>query len=188
MNAEMIRRIAEKYDAETTGDLGFLFTDLATGETVAINLNKEMPAASTFKVFLLAEFLRQCETGKYNLMDRHILTEDYISSGSGILCDLIPGMNLTLLDYARLMMMLSDNSATDYIYGLTGRDNIQKNVIEAFELTKTKCDYPCKKLINLSHGIFKRNDLLFPNIPPQNSRKRAKGSRMTGGSFTCTAV
>ena len=57
-------------------------------------------------------------------------------------------MNLTLLDYARLMMMLSDNSATDYIYGLTGRDNIQKNVIEAFELTKTKCDYPCKKLIN----------------------------------------
>ena len=148
MNIEMICKIAEKYDAETTGDLGFLFADLATGETVAINRDKEMPAASTFKVFLLAEFLRQCEAGKYNLMDRHILTEEFISSGSGILCDLIPGMNLTLLDYARLMMMLSDNSATDYIYGLTGRDNIQENVIEAYGLTNTKCDFPCKKLLS----------------------------------------
>lgn len=147
MNIEAIRRIAEKYDAKTTGDLGLLFTDLKTGETVTVNPDKELPAASTFKVFLLAEFLRQCEEGKYNLMDRHELKEEFVSPGSGVLCDLLPGMNLTLMDYARLMMMLSDNTATDYLYSLTGRDNIKKNVIDAFNLTKTKCDYPCKLLI-----------------------------------------
>lgn len=147
MNIEAIRQIAEKYDAKTTGDLGLLFTDLKTGETVTVNPDKELPAASTFKVFLLAEFLRQCEEGKYNLMDRHELKEEFVSPGSGVLCDLLPGMNLTLMDYARLMMMLSDNTATDYLYSLTGRDNIKKNVIDAFNLTKTKCDYPCKLLI-----------------------------------------
>ena len=147
MNIEAIRRIAEKYDAKTTGDLGLLFTDLKTGETVTVNPDKELPAASTFKVFLLAEFLRQCEEGKYNLMDRHELKEAFVSPGSGVLCDLIPGMNLTLLDYARLMMMLSDNTATDYLYSLTGRDNIKTNVIDAFGLSRTKCDYPCKLLI-----------------------------------------
>ncbi len=147
MNIEAIRRIAEKYDAKTTGDLGLLFTDLKTGETVTVNPDKELPAASTFKVFLLAEFLRQCEEGKYNLMDRHELKEAFVSPGSGVLCDLIPGMNLTLLDYARLMMMLSDNTATDYLYSLTGRDNIKNNVIDAFGLSRTKCDYPCKLLI-----------------------------------------
>ena len=147
MNIEAIRRIAEKYDAKTTGDLGLLFTDLKTGETVTVNPDKELPAASTFKVFLLAEFLRQCEEGKYNLMDRHELKEEFVSPGSGVLCDLIPGMNLTLLDYARLMMMLSDNTATDYLYSLTGRDNIKNNVIDAFGLSRTKCDYPCKLLI-----------------------------------------
>ena len=147
MNIEAIRRIAEKYDAKTTGDLGLLFTDLKTGETVTVNPDKELPAASTFKVFLLAEFLRQCEEGKYNLMDRHELKEEFVSPGSGVLCDLIPGMNLTLLDYARLMMMLSDNTATDYLYSLTGRDNIKNNVINAFGLSRTKCDYPCKLLI-----------------------------------------
>ena len=147
MNIEAIRQIAENYDAKTTGDLGLLFTDLKTGETVTVNPDKELPAASTFKVFLLAEFLRQCEEGKYNLMDRHELKEEFVSPGSGVLCDLLPGMNLTLMDYARLMMMLSDNTATDYLYSLTGRDNIQKNVIDAFGLSKTKCDYPCKLLI-----------------------------------------
>ena len=147
MNIEAIRQIAEKYDSKTAGDLGLLFTDLKTGETVTVNPDKELPAASTFKVFLLAEFLRQCEEGKYNLMDRHELKAEFVSPGSGVLCDLLPGMNLTLMDYARLMMMLSDNTATDYLYSLTGRDNIQKNVIDAFGLSKTKCDYPCKLLI-----------------------------------------
>ncbi|MBR4991404.1 MAG: serine hydrolase, partial [Clostridia bacterium] len=73
--------------------------------------------------------------------------EEFVSPGSGVLCDLLPGMNLTLMDYARLMMMLSDNTATDYLYSLTGRDNIKNNVIDPFGLTKTKCDYPCKLLI-----------------------------------------
>ena len=147
MNIQRIRAIAEQYNAKTTGDLGLLFTDLKTGETVTVNPDQELPAASTFKVFLLAEFLRQCEAGKYSLMDRHELKEEFVSPGSGVLCDLLPGMNLTLMDYARLMMMLSDNTATDYLYSLTGRDNIKNNVIDPFGLTKTKCDYPCKLLI-----------------------------------------
>ena len=148
MNIEAIRAIAEKYDGMTSGDLGLLFADLKTGEAVALNPDKEMPSASTFKVYLLAEFLRQCEAGKYGLMDRHELKEEFYSPGSGVLNDLLPGMNLTLLDYARLMMMLSDNTATDYLFHLTGRDNIKRNVIDAFGLTKTKCDYPCKLLID----------------------------------------
>ena len=147
MNLQAIRTIAEQYQAKATGVLGIAFTDLKTGEGFTMNGSKELPAASTFKVFLLAEFLRQCEEGKFALTDRHELKAEFVSPGSGVLCDLLPGMNLTLLDYARLMMMLSDNTATDYLYHLTGRDNIQKNVIEGFGLDKTKCDYPCKQLI-----------------------------------------
>lgn len=147
MNIQAIRAIAEQYRATVTGDLGVAFTDLKTGEGFTINGDKEMPTASTFKVYLLAEFLRQCEEGKYALTDRHELKAQFVSPGSGILDELQPGLNLTLLDYARLMMMLSDNTATDYLYHLTGLDNIQKNVIQGFGLDKTKCDYPCKALI-----------------------------------------
>ena len=147
MNMEAIRAIAEKYDAQTTGTLGFAFTDLQTGESFFLNGDTELPTASTFKVYLLAEFLRQCEEGKFALTDRHELKAQFVSPGSGILDELQPGLNLTLLDYARLMMMLSDNTATDYLYHLTGGENIKQNVIGPYALTKTKCDYPCKQLI-----------------------------------------
>jgi len=156
MNMEAIRAIAEKYDAQTTGTLGFAFTDLQTGESFFLNGDTELPAASAFKVYLLAEFLRQCESGKFDLMDRHELKAEFVSPGSGVLCDLLPGMNLTLLDYARLMMMLSDNTATDYLYHLTGGENIKQNVIGPYALTKTKCDYPCKLLIDTYFATEKR--------------------------------
>jgi len=156
MNLQAIRAIAEQYQSKTTGVLGVAFTDLKTGEGFTINGSKELPAASTFKVFLLAEFLRQCEEGTFALTDRHELKAEFISPGSGILRELQPGLNLTLLDYARLMMMLSDNTATDYLYHLTGRDNIQKNVIEGFGLDRTKCDYPCKELIHICYDPSKK--------------------------------
>ena len=156
MNLQAIRAIAEQYQAKATGVLGVAFTDLKTGESFTINGDRELPTASTFKVFLLAEFLRQCESSKYNLMDRHELKAEFVSPGSGILDEIQPGLNLTLLDYARLMMMLSDNTATDYLYHLTGRDNIRKNVIEGFGLDKTKCDYPCKELIKIYYDPSKK--------------------------------
>ena len=156
MNMEAIRAIAEKYDAQTTGVLGFAFTDLQTGQRFLLNGDRELPAASAFKVYLLAAFLRQCESGKFDLMDRHELKAAFVSPGSGVLCDLLPGMNLTLLDYARLMMMLSDNTATDYLYHLTGGENIKANVIAPYALTKTKCDYPCKLLIDTYFDAAKK--------------------------------
>ena len=148
MNIEAIRAVAEKYRDSVTGDLGIAFTDMKTGEGFMLNADLEMPAASAFKVFLLAELLRQCEAGPMNLMDRHELKEEFYSPGSGVLVDLLPGMNLTLMDYARLMMMLSDNTATDYLYHVVGGENIRKNIIEPYGLSKTKCDYPCKLLID----------------------------------------
>ena len=156
MNLQAIRTIAEQYQAKATGILGVAFTDLKTGESFTINGSKELPTASTFKVYLLAEFLRQCEEGKFALTDRHELKAEFVSPGSGVLDELQPGLNLTLLDYARLMMMLSDNTATDYLYHLVGRDNIQKNVIEGFGLDKTKCDYPCKELIHIYYDPSKK--------------------------------
>ena len=156
MNIQAIRAVAERYRDSVTGDLGVAFTDLKTGEGFMLNADKEMPAASAFKVFLLAELLRQCEEGKFHLMDRHELKEEFYSPGSGVLIDLLPGMNLTLMDYARLMMMLSDNTATDYLYHLVGGENIRKNILEPYGLTNTKCDYPCKLLIDTYFDASKK--------------------------------
>lgn len=149
MKLENLRAIAEKYRDSVTGNLGVGFTDLQTGESFSLMGDCEFPSASTFKVYILAELFRQAQEGKFKMSDRHLLTDEVKSVGSGVFYNLQAGLNPTLQDCATLMMIISDNTATDLLFDLVGRDNIKKNVIDALSLTKTKCDYPCKKLIDI---------------------------------------
>lgn len=147
MKIDNIRAIAEKYRDSVTGNLGVGFTDLKTGESFSLMGDDEFPSASTFKVYILAELFRQAQEGKFKMSDRHVLTDEVKSIGSGVLYNLQAGLSPTLQDYATLMMIISDNTATDFLFDFVGRDNIKKNVLEPLGLSKTKCDYPCKKLI-----------------------------------------
>lgn len=149
MNIKNIRAIAEKYRDSVTGNLGVGFTDLQTGESFSLMGDDEFPSASTFKVYILAELFRQAQEGKFKMSDRHVLTDEVKSIGSGVFFNLQAGLNPTLQDYATLMMIISDNTATDFLFDFVGRDNIKANVIDTLGLSKTKCDYPCKKLIAL---------------------------------------
>lgn len=142
-----IRAVAEKYRDQVTGKLGVGFTDLKTGETFSLLGDDEFPSASTFKVYILAELFRQAQEGRFAMSDRHPLTEEVKSVGSGVLFNLGAGINPSLQDYATLMMIISDNTATDFLFKLVGRDNIVKNVLQPLGLSKTKCDLPCKDLI-----------------------------------------
>ncbi len=149
MKIDSIRAIAEKYRDSVTGNLGVGFTDLKTGESFSLMGDTEFPSASTFKVYVLAELFRQAQEGKFKMSDRHLLTDEIKSIGSGVFYNLQAGLNPTLQDYATLMMIISDNTATDFLFDFVGRDNIKKHVLDPLGLTNTKCDYPCKKLIAL---------------------------------------
>ena len=46
--------------------------------------------------------------------------------GSGILKDLSEPIELALIDYATLMMIISDNTATDVLYNKLGEDKIKE--------------------------------------------------------------
>lgn len=96
---------------------------------------------------MLAELFRQVSEGKFALKDRHTLTAEDKSYGSGMLRLFDTGASLTLRDLAMLMMKISDNTATDILFRLVGKDNIKCNVIDALALTKTKCDLDCTHLL-----------------------------------------
>jgi len=147
MNNKMIREAIEKHAVTATGNLGVYFKDLATGEEVAYYADEIYPSASVFKVFVLAEMFRQVNEGEYSLLDRFPLKAEDKSLGSGVMLLLDNGLNPTLKDYATLMMILSDNTAADFLFKLTGRENIIANVIEPLGLKATKCDLTCSELI-----------------------------------------
>ena len=151
-----IRKIQDLIDAAaagTTARLGVFFKDLKTGETAGADIDGVYPTASVFKIYILAELLLQVKEGKFSLDDRFPLTVESKSEGSGVLALLDDGMAPTLRDYATLMMVISDNTAADFLYGLVGRDAIVRDVLRPLGLSRTKCDLSVRDLIAVSYNL-----------------------------------
>jgi len=166
MKKDIVEHIFAANAATVTGKLGACFLDLKTGESAAWNGDDAFQTCSVFKVFLLAELFRQVKEGWYALSDRHALQTEDKSYGSGLLRLFDDGADLTIRDYALLMMKISDNTATDYLFHKVGRDNIRRNVIEALSLTKTKVDLDCKNLLAVcfKRGVGAPPDPVRPNL------------------------
>jgi beta-lactamase class A len=94
--------------------------NLGTGEEVTRNSEYSLPTASVFKLPLLVEIFRQAESGLLDLDEQVILQPEDIVSGSGILRDLRPGLHLTVRDLAMMMIIVSDNSATNMLLDRIG--------------------------------------------------------------------
>jgi len=110
--------------AEADGQWGVAALDLGTGEFIGFDADGIYPLASVFKVPVLVELFRQADQGILDLDERIEFRPEHRMPGSGALRELTPGFALTLRDYAMLMIILSDNSATDMVMAATGRRGI----------------------------------------------------------------
>ena len=84
---------------------------------------RPMAIGSAFKLFVLAELVRQVKAGERRWSDVVPLGEP--SLPSGLLQDWPKGSPLTLHSLAALMISRSDNSAADTLLGLLGRDRVE---------------------------------------------------------------
>lgn len=119
----LIARINDEF-AAFAGRGGVTAINLGTGETIRVNGDAETATASTIKVPILIELYRQVEAGDLRLDHTLTYTGDARVPGSGILRDLTPEIELSLYNLATLMIVLSDNSATNMLIDLLGIDNI----------------------------------------------------------------
>ena len=118
--AAALRRTAAAFD----GRMGWHLEDLATGQVHQYRADERFPTASVIKIAVLVELFHQAEVGRLSLDDRHRLRGNISTHGSGVLQIARDEPELTLRDYARLMMGISDNIATDFLMGLLGLDQI----------------------------------------------------------------
>jgi beta-lactamase class A len=150
----MLQEVIEDLISSVRGTVGFAAHNITTGETVAINALESFPTASMIKIFILFELMQQSQSGRVKLCDRlRLRTEDHIV-GSGILTDLDEGCELTLRDYAVLMMSLSDNTATNVLIDLLGLAAINQSMKQAgmeHSALVGKLDW---KKVKVSHESF----------------------------------
>ncbi len=128
------------------GKLGVSVKHLVTGETANLNGDVVFPTASVFKVPVIVEFYRRVERGRISLDEQILLKESDKVPGSGILKELSEGLPVSYRDLLSLMMIVSDNTATDLIVKKVGFDNIN-NTMDAFGLKKTRVNRYCRQIL-----------------------------------------
>jgi beta-lactamase class A len=103
------------------GDVAIAVKHLGTGETFFLNADEPMPTASLIKLPVMIEVYQQVAEGKVKLSDPITLKQDDKVGGSGILTDHFgPGATFSLLDAVRLMIVFSDNTATNLVLDKIG--------------------------------------------------------------------
>ncbi len=110
--------------------------NLSTGEVIERNADAVMPTASCIKVFILLELMRRVDAGELALQQTIPVRAEQQVGGSGVLKDLTPGIALPLRDVATLMIVLSDNTATNMLIDLLGRTAIN-DMIRGLGLRQT---------------------------------------------------
>lgn len=150
---EQLKKLFAESAKSATGPLGVGFKDLNSGEEVYHNGDTVFPTASVYKTFVLCELFRRQKEGTFSFSDTHTLLESDKSIGSGILDLIGEGAVLSMMDYAVLMMAISDNTAADYLYQLVGPKAIHENIIEPLGMTNTLCNAEGRSLLNAYYGI-----------------------------------
>jgi len=113
---EEVRRIADAHSGACT----VAVTDLLTGGHFGIGEDALMPTASLIKVPVLAALYQAVDAGEIRLDQRVTYGEHHRSLGSGVLSLMAPGAEMTVRDAAMLMIVISDNSATNMCIDLAG--------------------------------------------------------------------
>ena len=175
---EQLKTIFEESSKAGTGRLCVGFKDLVTGEEIYYNGDTVFPTASVYKTFVLCELFRREKEGTFSFSDTHTLLESDKSIGSGILELIGEGAVLSMMDYAVLMMAISDNTAADYLYQLVGPKAIHENIFQPLGMTNSLCNTEGRSLLNAYYGV----------TVEEYRRKDAAGERFharNGSYFRC---
>jgi len=140
--SDKIKGAAEGFD----GRLGVAVKHLGTGEAASLNGDELFPTASVFKVPVIVELYRQVEAGAASLDEKVILREEDKVPGSGVLKELTPGLAVTLRDLVELMMIVSDNTATDLIVERVGMEKVNAT-LRRLGLERTRVVADCRDIL-----------------------------------------
>lgn len=124
LHAKLARDL-EHIAADFDGVMGVAVKDLGGGESFGVNADTVFPQASAIKLPILLELYRQAQAGMLHLDERVEAKRAQTVGGSGALQYFGDGTSaLSLRDLATLMIVLSDNSATNILIDRIGMANV----------------------------------------------------------------
>ncbi|MBI3698374.1 MAG: serine hydrolase [Acidobacteria bacterium] len=141
---DRLRGSMERITRNVNATWGIYVKSLETGEEVAIAADRQMDTMSVIKTPLMVEAFEQIKAGKMALSDKYTLTKDDMRPGTGIMRSLDPGDVLTVKDLITLMIIVSDNTATDVLYRMVGGVGAVNRRMEVLGLKQTRAPATAK--------------------------------------------
>ena len=119
------------------GHLGFYYKNLVTGLEYGVRPDETYFAASVIKLPLFLHVLRECEAGKISLDDILVTEESDKVPSCGALNMFTGAVTCDVRTLCRLMICISDNTATNRLIRHCGFEEIERGFV-AMGLEKTK--------------------------------------------------
>lgn len=110
------------------GHVALFAEQLNTGKRVAIDADTPVQTASVIKLTILFEAMEQVRAGKAHWEDKLTLAKGDAVSGSGVLMFFDTPLSLTLKDALTMMVIVSDNTATNLLIDRLGLDAINARI------------------------------------------------------------
>lgn len=110
---------------------------LDSSQSFYYRADERVPSASVIKLPIMLEAMERVKAGMLDLDEIHILTDSEKTGGSGVLKTYSHRSRVSYRDLLRLMLIYSDNTATNILINELGRDAINQR-IRSIGLTKTQ--------------------------------------------------
>ncbi|HLH03324.1 MAG TPA: serine hydrolase [Bryobacteraceae bacterium] len=119
------------------GRVSLAAKNLETGESYSLRADEPVRTASTIKLAIMIECFAEANEGKLDLNEKlKVLPEEKVS-GSGILQEMTDNDLFPIRDMVDLMIVLSDNTATNLILNRIGGDAVNARM-ESLGLKQTR--------------------------------------------------
>ena len=119
----------KKYLETREGRYSFYFEDLRSGYSYGYNENISMTAAGCMKLPIAISLIKAKEDKKVNFMDKIKVLNNEKVYGTGIIHE-FDDRDYTLFELMVIMLIQSDNTATNKIIDIVGMDKINEDIGE----------------------------------------------------------
>ncbi|HYV06556.1 MAG TPA: class A beta-lactamase [Blastocatellia bacterium] len=145
------------------GVVGATAIHLETGRRVSLNGAERFPMASTFKVPLAVQLLTRVDKGELKLDQTIEVKQSDLHPGSGTLSDLFNkgGLSVSVRNLMELMLLISDNSATDILLREAGGGEAVTGRMRSLGIEGINVNRSCARLIADWVGVS--------NLPPEET-------------------
>ena len=122
-----------------SGRLGVAARQLGTDDEVSWRAEDRFRTASTVKVALHASVLARVRSGHLDLDRRVTLHANDLVGGAGVLNVVRPGLQPTLADLCTLMIVISDNTATNMVIDVLGGVERTNRALRTLGSARSSC-------------------------------------------------